>query len=438
MTSVKAADFAQAHKKKSLWQKVMTVMACIAVFCVTYALILPAITREAGAFCGIEEHIHDEGCYEVRRVLICGTDGTTSEEPEAGVPQGAASSSEAEVPAETEAADVTETPVEAETPVETETPVEIETPVETEAPVETNAPAAHVHTDACYEEVSELVCDREEHSHTLQCFSDPEADVETAAVWEKTMAGVKLTGVWADDLIAIAQTQLGYRESTKNYVVRDGDELFGYTRYGAWAGMPYEDWCAMFVSFCMEYAGVDTSRITKQASCPRWVEILTERGMFYKTYNAELAALSEGQSSKSVLPADYEAYTPKPGDIIFFTFSDDGNPDHVGIVKELLSDSAGKVDRVRVIEGNSSDQVCTNVYALESKVILGYAPLPENPDAVYERVYRGKDYTVTATYTADAGLPSDAVLSVRELEPDTDEYNKYHRQTLTAVRRTYG
>ena len=37
---------------------------------VTYALVLPALTLESIADCGIEEHEHTDGCYE--SVLICG------------------------------------------------------------------------------------------------------------------------------------------------------------------------------------------------------------------------------------------------------------------------------------------------------------------------------------------------------------------------------
>ena len=45
-------------------------MACIVVFCTTYALLLPAVTLEKTADCGLEEHQHEKGCYENQ--LICG------------------------------------------------------------------------------------------------------------------------------------------------------------------------------------------------------------------------------------------------------------------------------------------------------------------------------------------------------------------------------
>lgn len=51
------------------WQKIVSVLGCVVVFCTTYALILPAITMEKDTHCGIEVHQHEDACYE--RELIC-------------------------------------------------------------------------------------------------------------------------------------------------------------------------------------------------------------------------------------------------------------------------------------------------------------------------------------------------------------------------------
>jgi len=53
------------------WKKVVSVLACIVVFCTTYALILPAITKEKATDCGIEEHQHGEECFSEENELIC-------------------------------------------------------------------------------------------------------------------------------------------------------------------------------------------------------------------------------------------------------------------------------------------------------------------------------------------------------------------------------
>ena len=45
-------------------------IACIVVISTMYAFLLPAITLGETAECGIEEHQHDESCYEEQ--LICG------------------------------------------------------------------------------------------------------------------------------------------------------------------------------------------------------------------------------------------------------------------------------------------------------------------------------------------------------------------------------
>ena len=127
------------------------------------------------------------------------------------------------------------------------------TAVESEEPVFCGKDA-HTHGEACRDENGELVCGTEEHTHSLACYADPTADVETAELWEQTFAGVTLTGNWRQDTLAIAETQLGYAESTKNYVVaEDGETVKGYTRYGAWCEEPYGDWNTMFLTFCLHY-----------------------------------------------------------------------------------------------------------------------------------------------------------------------------------------
>ena len=62
------------HKKR--WKQFAFMMACIVVFCTTYALLLPAVTLEKTAECGLEEHQHEEGCYEEQ--LICGQEETSA------------------------------------------------------------------------------------------------------------------------------------------------------------------------------------------------------------------------------------------------------------------------------------------------------------------------------------------------------------------------
>lgn len=146
--------------------------------------------------------------------------------------------------------------------------------------------------------------------------------MESASDWEKTFDSAERTGNWAKDIVAIAQTQISYTESTHNYtVLADGETQKGYTRYGDWYGDPYGDWCAMFCSFCIDYAGVKEYPL--ESNCDDWIQALRKQDAY--------------------LPAD-GSYTPKPGDLIFFDWDpfdpEEGQEargvDHVGFVCEMI------------------------------------------------------------------------------------------------------
>ena len=125
-----ARNVTGTHEKRRRWRRAVSVLACAVVFCTTYALILPAITLSAEPKCGLEEHTHTEDCYETR--LVCGQ----AEDPETD-------------------------------------PAPAEAPETDPAGSQEAAGPAHVHTDACYEQV--LTCEKPEHTHTDACWSDPAA-----------------------------------------------------------------------------------------------------------------------------------------------------------------------------------------------------------------------------------------------------------------------
>lgn len=67
------------QNKRKRWHKFVGALACVVVFCTSYALILPAITMEKTTYCGQEEHIHVESCYASSdsNTLICGLEEHT-------------------------------------------------------------------------------------------------------------------------------------------------------------------------------------------------------------------------------------------------------------------------------------------------------------------------------------------------------------------------
>lgn len=251
---------------------------------------------------------------------------------------------------------------------------------------------AHTHGEACRDENGELVCGTEEHTHSLACYADPGADVETAELWEKTFAGVTLTGNWRQDTLAIAETQLGYAESTKNYVVaEDGETVKGYTRYGAWCGEPYGDWNVMFLTFCLHYAGVEGV----DRDCGGWVTSWAD-------------AFEPAQS-----------HTPAVGDLVLFDRDGDGTADRAGLVAQITDSGFA------AMEGDAEDAVRLLTYGTDDPGILGYINLPEGAKEFTLTAQTENGITVTITGES-ASLPYPA----REITVTVTEVTDGERQAI--------
>jgi len=121
------------------------------------------------------------------------------------------------------------------------------------------------------------------------------------------------------DVTAIAKSQLGYKEHGDND-----------TMYGKWYGLNNQPWCAMFVSWCFSEAGqsklVAASNKKGFASC--------DAGLKWFVKNNKIVPVGQAQE----------------GDIVFFQFDADAQPDHVGIVVK----NDGK-RYLTCVEGNTSD-----------------------------------------------------------------------------------
>lgn len=139
------------------------------------------------------------------------------------------------------------------------------------------------------------------------------------------------------NLLTRAYSQVGYKEGPNNS-----------QKYGEWYGNPRQPWCAMFVSWCWYYTGLSNDILLKYQGCSTGQEWCIEQGIFH--YKKD--------------------YTPKPGDIIFFTSAGMG---HTGICAYVEG------DYMYTIEGNSSDKVGIWRWSLNDARITGYAS-PKYPE----------------------------------------------------------
>lgn len=151
----------------------------------------------------------------------------------------------------------------------------------------------------------------------------------------KTTLNIKVTGERKRDyvttLLEVALAEVGYREWT------DSND----TKYGEWNYCNYEAWCAIFVSWCLNNAGVPRSICMRNISVNVYETQYRIRNQFY---------LKEG-------------YQPAPGDLIIFSSA---GASHIGIV--VSSDDK----YVYTVEGNTSNMVARRQYELDYETITGY------------------------------------------------------------------
>ena len=119
----------------------------------------------------------------------------------------------------------------------------------------------------------------------------------------------------------------------------------GGTTYWRWYGFGGRvEWCACFVSWCADQAGlIQSGAVPKFSLCTDGKNWFQNQGKW------------QGAGSM-----------PSPGAIIFFDWEHDGTCDHVGIVERCDGTT------VYTVEGNSGDAVRERSYTISSDSIMGY------------------------------------------------------------------
>ena len=151
----------------------------------------------------------------------------------------------------------------------------------------------------------------------------------SAGAYGADISDLELTGEGSMDMVMVAASQIG----------NEGGEI-----YWRWYGFSaHVDWCAAFVSWCADQAGlIDDGSMPKFAVCDDGIRWFIEKGRWF---------------NKNI--------SPGAGMIIFFDWDGDGRSDHVGIVEKC------EEGMIYTIEGNSRDVCMKKEYAVGEKVIMG-------------------------------------------------------------------
>ena len=186
----------------------------------------------------------------------------------------------------------------------------------------------------------------------------------SSGIFCRRLHNVKLTGDARTDIVNVAMSQIGYCEGDSK------SELSGcfagtknYTEYGLWYNQLQEEpggyeramWCASFVSWCANQAQIPSDIVYYHA---------------YTVYGVNWF-IQQGHAFTRQQVVDGE-YLPKPGDIIYFKSSRNGDKvNHVGIVVKY------EAGILYAVEGNTNDtsystnggQVCLKSYSINDEFI---------------------------------------------------------------------
>ncbi len=188
------------------------------------------------------------------------------------------------------------------------------------------------------------------------------------------------TGKNIADFIAVAKTQIGYTElSTSTGKPLSPGQDGGYTKYGAWFGAPTTAWCAFFVAWCANQAGISTSILPRIGNCAAMVNWYTQRGRYYHK----------------------NGFAPKAGDLVFFNWKGGSTAKHIGIVTGVSGNS------VYTIEGNTGSSTGYRAEAktrkLSASYIIGYARPAFNDSASYVGSHSFTAYAASKYSSASSG-----------------------------------
>lgn len=317
--------------------------------------------EDGSLICDKFEHTHDESCYTTEYELTCGLEEGELVEQVVEPTQSAALAAMA-----------------------------VAEPVALAPMVDTVEPIYHHHTDACYEEV--LTCPLPEHHHTVACLSDTSADLETPEEWQAANAEAVMTGNWAEDLVSVAQTQLGYEQSEKNFEIdpADGVTLRYYSRYGQSYGNPYGEWDVMFLSYCLKYAGIPQSAIPQEAS------VLALRSSM-----SDMDWLLDGEDGSTADVGDIVIYNKYVTRTVAVDSSADGAAD--GLDDQFSMDAEGENG---VALETSGAAALDTAPAAEDMTPLDTPDLPDIPDTANPEQPAEKPVDSTGTTASETSAPS--------------------------------
>ncbi len=470
------------NRNRRAWYRCISLFsAYVVVFVTTYALILPAITMEKRAACGIEEHQHDESCYEYQ--LTCDqeeSDGHHHDDSCYSVSQELACDMEEHTHSQEDGCFDEEGNL---TCTITEHAHDDSCYREEKAlTCEQEESDGHHHTDACYEQV--LICGKEVHTHSVECYEDAQEEIEE--------------NIDQDDNSSVSSTVTREEEEqsfTSGTLIAEGDGYRIIMDYPEEARIPenaelsvreitastdrsaFKDCIEQAEQHLAESADGKSS-VDSEASRFWDIEILAEET---EGNAASGGAAAGGPATKrSIHPAapvkvsiqilDTPAADASAGsesekaqveDPAVLHYGEDGVEQLEAVtgedaVKEREAESTAEaVEEIEALENAEADEAIETkeirfeaesfsiyglVYTVESEYSKDSLITVKATDAQISSHYisdKGDLYEVTVTYGEDAGIPEGSRVKVTEFSEGSEEY-AYARKSVLADKKSRG
>lgn len=276
--------------------------------------------------CDRVEHVHTDECYKKSTEETVTSEAVTAEEASNQVEE----SSIEEASTEEASSQIEEGSSEADTDAE-ETSLEAVREEESESePEESSSIEAETEEESSEEESSEEESfeetSTEETSEEELTSEEASTEEETSEAEEESSELPQLTGIWPQDMIAVASALVGSENKD-------------------------------LVEFCLNYVGV--YGVSFNTDLDAWIESLQENDLY--------GAADE--------------FDPNPGDVAFFDEDGDGSADYAGVVVGATFDEDGVVTEFTVVETNDQAIVEEHVYSAGEESLMGCCLMPYIADS---------------------------------------------------------
>lgn len=208
----------------------------------------------------------------------------------------------------------------------------------------------------------------------------------------------------------------------------------GYSKYGAWTGDAYSEWCAEFVCWCVHMTdqlyGSDLLNTvypyyTGQNTGRDW---FVARGRFvYRRGYAPDWGWQWLKGANGMMETN--DYIPLPGDLVFFSYNSAGDTVHVAIVEYSAYAEDGSV-KLHVIEGNNPDSVKRSVYALDNSQVLGFGCWRDAVDTTITFGNSGDKVLLLQRNLGKLGYLSERHFTSTYLGNTRDAVSRFQRQVM--------